>query len=221
MLETQVRFLGREDPLENKMAIHSSTLAWKIPWTEEPDRLQSMGSQSRTPLSDFTQGRQVYLVDLSLMETKTLSTWKICEDWDGVSGPVRHAYTFLSMVSNTKLATVNNQINACAPYSLYLDWNRSLFFLKNSVLSSAPFVNRAVVLHWFLPPQDMFLSSGKLGRKSVLWFERRISLHCYLPLVYLFYLGRQELATLGIPWWSNGWDSIFTPEGLGSVPGWN
>ena len=34
-----------EDPLEKEMAIHSSTLAWKIPWTEEPDRLQSMGSQ--------------------------------------------------------------------------------------------------------------------------------------------------------------------------------
>ena len=45
MLETQVRFLGREDPLEKEMAIHSSTLAWKIPWMEEPDRLQSMGSQ--------------------------------------------------------------------------------------------------------------------------------------------------------------------------------
>ena len=45
MRETQVRFLGREDPLEKKMAIHSTTLAWKIPWTEEPDRLQSMGSR--------------------------------------------------------------------------------------------------------------------------------------------------------------------------------
>ena len=43
--ETRVWFLGREDPLEKEMAIHSSTLAWKIPWTEEPDRLQSMGSQ--------------------------------------------------------------------------------------------------------------------------------------------------------------------------------
>ena len=43
--ETQVRFLGWEDPLEKEMAIHSSTLAWKISWTEEPDRLQSMGSQ--------------------------------------------------------------------------------------------------------------------------------------------------------------------------------
>ena len=45
MRETRVWFLGWEDPLEKKMAIHSSTLAWKIPWMEEPDRLQSMGSQ--------------------------------------------------------------------------------------------------------------------------------------------------------------------------------
>ena len=45
MQEARVRFLGREDPLEKEMAMHSSTLAWKIPWTEEPDRLQSMGSQ--------------------------------------------------------------------------------------------------------------------------------------------------------------------------------
>ena len=43
MRETWVRFLGQEDPLEKEMAIHSSTLAWKIPRTEEPDRLQSMG----------------------------------------------------------------------------------------------------------------------------------------------------------------------------------
>ena len=45
MWETWDRFLGWEDPLEKEMAIHSSTVAWKIPWTEEPDRLQSMGSQ--------------------------------------------------------------------------------------------------------------------------------------------------------------------------------
>ena len=45
MRETQVRSLGREDPLEKEMATHSSTLAWKIPWTEECGRLQSMGSQ--------------------------------------------------------------------------------------------------------------------------------------------------------------------------------
>ena len=44
MRETWVRSLGREDPLEKEMATHSSTIAWKIPWTEEPGRLQSMGS---------------------------------------------------------------------------------------------------------------------------------------------------------------------------------
>ena len=43
--ETQVRTLGQEDPLEREMATHSSILAWKIPWTEESGRLQSMGSQ--------------------------------------------------------------------------------------------------------------------------------------------------------------------------------
>ena len=43
--ETSVRSLDWEDPLEKEMVIHSSTLAWKIPWTEEPDRLQSMGLQ--------------------------------------------------------------------------------------------------------------------------------------------------------------------------------
>ena len=48
MWETQVQSLGREDPLEKEMASHSSTLAWKIPWTEEPGRLKSMDSQRVT-----------------------------------------------------------------------------------------------------------------------------------------------------------------------------
>ena len=53
-LETQVRSLGQEDMLEKEMATHSSTLAWKIPWTEEPGKLPSMGSQSLTWLNNFT-----------------------------------------------------------------------------------------------------------------------------------------------------------------------
>ena len=43
MRETGIRFLGREDLLEKEMATHSSTLAWKMPWMEDPGRLQSMG----------------------------------------------------------------------------------------------------------------------------------------------------------------------------------
>ena len=45
MQETQVQSLGGEDPLEKEMATHSSILAWRIPWTEEPGGLQLMGSQ--------------------------------------------------------------------------------------------------------------------------------------------------------------------------------
>ena len=54
MRETWVQSLGREDSLEKEMATHSSTLAWKILWTEEAGRLQSMVTKSRTQLSDFT-----------------------------------------------------------------------------------------------------------------------------------------------------------------------
>ena len=49
--EMQVRCLGREDPLEEEMATHFNMLAWRIPWTEEPGRLQSMGLQE----SDVTE----------------------------------------------------------------------------------------------------------------------------------------------------------------------
>ena len=48
MLEIRVRSLGQEDPLEKEMAIHSNTLAWKIPWTEEPGRLQFWVTESQT-----------------------------------------------------------------------------------------------------------------------------------------------------------------------------
>ena len=58
MQETWVPSLGREDPLEEEMAIHSSILAWKIPWREEPGRLQSTGSHSRTRLSMHADERE-------------------------------------------------------------------------------------------------------------------------------------------------------------------
>ena len=60
MQETQVHSLGQEDSLEKEIATHSSILAWRIPWREEPGRLQSHGVQSmgsqrvRQRLSDFT-----------------------------------------------------------------------------------------------------------------------------------------------------------------------
>ena len=54
MQEPRVQSLGHEDPLEKKMETHSGMLAWKIPWTEEPGVLQSMGvTKDQTGLSDF------------------------------------------------------------------------------------------------------------------------------------------------------------------------
>ena len=57
MQETWVSSLGREDPLEEGMATHSSILAWRIPRTEEPGRIQSMGLQSWTRLFNFTENK--------------------------------------------------------------------------------------------------------------------------------------------------------------------
>ena len=76
MWETWVQSLGQEDPLEKEMATHSSTLAWKIPWMEKPGKLQSMGLQSWTRLSDFT----FFLSFLSLvaqMVKKPPAMWEI------------------------------------------------------------------------------------------------------------------------------------------------
>ena len=70
MRETWVQSLGREDPLEKEMAIHSSILAWRIPRTEK-----SMGSQSRTQLSDFTTTTNITNKDLlnSALVPRTLN----------------------------------------------------------------------------------------------------------------------------------------------------
>ena len=68
MRETQVQSLGWEDLLEKEMAIHSRTIAWKIPWTEEPSRLQSMRAKSRTRLRDFTHS-------LSATGRRTRADW--------------------------------------------------------------------------------------------------------------------------------------------------
>ena len=63
----QVRSLGQEDPLEEGMAIHSSILAWRIPWTEEPGGLLSIGSHKS----------QTQLKRLSISSTKRVHRWKM------------------------------------------------------------------------------------------------------------------------------------------------
>ena len=72
MQETLVQNLGQEDPLDKEMASHSCLLAWKIPWTEEPGGLQSMGSQkSWTRLSNgtTTNGKRELKLQMKLRST--------------------------------------------------------------------------------------------------------------------------------------------------------
>ena len=73
--ETWVRSLGWEDPLEKEMATHSSTLAWKIPWTEERSRLQSRVAKSWTWLSDFTSSLQTMVEVMKIMVTSCFELW--------------------------------------------------------------------------------------------------------------------------------------------------
>ena len=63
--------------MEKEMASHSSTLAWKIPWTEEPGRLQSMGLQSRTRLSDFTFTFHFHALEKEMATHSSVLAWRI------------------------------------------------------------------------------------------------------------------------------------------------
>ena len=59
--QTQVQSLGQEDPLEEEMATHSSILAWRIPWTEEPGRLQSIVSQRIEKTGELSTHTHIYV----------------------------------------------------------------------------------------------------------------------------------------------------------------
>ena len=75
--ETWVRFLGQEDTLEKEMAAHSSTLAWKIPWTEKPGRLQSMGSPRVR--HDWATSLSLFIVDLHCVSFRCTTKWFVYE----------------------------------------------------------------------------------------------------------------------------------------------
>ena len=76
MRETRVKSLGWEDPLEKKMATHSSTLAWKIPWMEKPGRLQSVGSQ---------RVGHDWVTSLSLIPIRVVTNAKECSNYHTIA----------------------------------------------------------------------------------------------------------------------------------------
>ena len=97
MWKTWVLSLGWEDPLEKEMATHSSILAWRIPWTEEPGRLQSTDSQSRTRLSNFTLNMLSRLIIAFLPRSKCLNfvaSVTICSDCGAQENKVCHCFHY-------------------------------------------------------------------------------------------------------------------------------
>ena len=120
----QVWSLGWEDPLEEEMATHSSILAWEIPWTREPGRLQSMGLQSQTGLSNWActhTHTQIYI--------STFYTWR---HWDSETLTTQFGnFCFTSLVNvlasdcwHELCVTRDNTINAWAlePGHVGSDW---------------------------------------------------------------------------------------------------
>ena len=98
MCETQVRSLGGEDPLEKKMATHSSTLAWKIPWTEEPSGPQCMGSQR----VGHDWATSLHFTDS--MDMSWSRIWKMVsnrEPWSAVVHGAAKTWTWLKRLNNS------------------------------------------------------------------------------------------------------------------------
>ena len=98
MQETWVWCPGWEDTLEKDMAAHSSTLAWKIPWTEEPIGLQSTGSQSQTWLRDFTSLTMSfgYKYICPLHDNYTLKVFKFKVHWPNLHTKINKKYKQLT-----------------------------------------------------------------------------------------------------------------------------
>ena len=112
MQETRVQSLSQEEPLEKEMATHSSTLAWRIPWREEPGGLQSMGvTKSRTQLSDFTHSLtqcEYYLNSCQNMSNSSTAFWNFLESFllEYFWSPVGWIYACPTCGLDNKMLTV-------------------------------------------------------------------------------------------------------------------
>ena len=96
MRETWVRSLGQEDPLEKEMPTHLSTLAWKIPWTEKPSRLQSMGLQ-RVRHNWVTS--LLHILDTSpFWDTSFINMFSLCIDCPFIYWPVFAKWNFFILI---------------------------------------------------------------------------------------------------------------------------
>ena len=159
MRETQVRSLGWEDPLEKEMAIHSSTLAWKIPWMEECGRLQSMGSQrvghnwvtSLHPHWNFYPHYSVYPISPSSPYGDFLPTLPTC---------IFILRLALECLINIKLLLPSLSLPSLFPCPLYNPWPPgSLYY---DLIHMAPLPRGLFLLYCYTPTHCHYPKHYKL-----------------------------------------------------------
>ena len=176
MQKMQVWSLGQEDPLKEELATHSIILAWKIPWTEEPGRLQSMGSQSQTRLSWHT---------LSTARRPSLN-WHSKPSWC-----VRGSPTVLA--SSSALAPVLSVQPASAPSPSFPSWALPPVSLANSHSSLSLSSQRALL--W---PVTSLTPTGWSSHLSLSWDSLHTPCRCHTACTCGFaYLSTQVLWVLG------------------------
>ena len=173
MRETRVRFLGREDPLEKETAIHCSTLAWKIPWMEEPDRLQSMGSQRRTQLSDCAQYDYKKCTNNSdnfslNLTKKRLWTLNLISTFSSISGK-KHTLVVMLPSWSQGIEAVRAYTCVCAHACVFVDCCWTEGYGSTSALPGSESFSTCILSH--IPPLPLHphrkTLSGELSLSAV------------------------------------------------------
>ena len=161
MQETRVQFLGWEDPLEKEMAIHSSTLAWKIPWTEEPDRLQSMGSQ---------RVRHDWATSLSFPFTRAHVFMITTHPWN----PSELSHGLYSLeVKWSEVKSLSRVRLFATPWTVAYQAPQSMEFSRQEYWSGLPFPSPGDLPNPEIEPTSVFWPGEFHGRRSLVGYSPR------------------------------------------------
>ena len=203
MWETQVRSLGWEDPLEKGMATHSSTLAWKIPWTKELGKLQPMGSQKVG--HDWATSLHFLLLLLGKPLNREILLWS--PDWSFMGGPYDPSEGKSERLRmNNRSALLHQVASSCTSLSFT---HRGSSHTVSVQLLKRIFVTERSLTFFFL--------RGKISRRCVslslsllhlyfyviviLWYMYIIYIHIYV-CICIFGLPLELLKLLEFPkWW--------------------
>ena len=140
MQETWVRSLGWEDPLEKRTVTLSSILAWRIPWTEEPGRLQSMGCKELDTTEQFSPSLFTVLCRHEEKKRHTLCSWDVCsltQQFHSPTAPILYASVLITFTSSSSSLNWESRVKTrhrdngilCCDLWLYFSFKPQYFTL--------------------------------------------------------------------------------------------